>query len=156
MSFNAGTIPGRVNTMRLVNGRQLIIGSTCTCTFNKVARHRTRPYRVAEPDHGRAHVDGTARRLYCTRSGDSALCYRSLSPDSGVIYPIATRVTGVDIAATSGLILSENTLYVAYGNSRNLSRATLNPNGFAGGATTVSGPDVDGVNWSANALFTDP
>jgi hypothetical protein len=100
--------------------------------------------------------DPATERLYYTRTGDRALHYRTFSPDSGIIYPVATTVAGIDMTGTSGMLLSGTGLYVANGSTGNLSRVTLTAAGVTGSPTTVSGPGTDGVDWRAAALFAGP
>lgn len=101
--------------------------------------------------------DPATRRLYYTRSGSGSLFYRPFSPDSGVVYPVATTVPGsVDLTGTTGLVLSGTSLYVANGATGNLSRVTLSAGRLSGTPAVVSGPGVDGVDWRAAALFTGP
>ena len=84
------------------------------------------------------------------------LYYRAFSPDSGVVYPIATAVTGVSMAHTTGLVLSGGSLWFADGTTGNLSRVGLGPAGFTGSPVVVSGPATGGPSWAAGTLFTAP
>lgn len=87
-------------------------------------------------------------RLYYTLAGDPTLYWRAFSPDSGVIYPIAQPVTGVSMADTSGMFIDGSTLWFANGSSGTLSSVGLTANGFGGSPVDVSGPGIDGVNWT--------
>jgi hypothetical protein len=95
-------------------------------------------------------------RLYYTLAGDDALYSRAFSPDSGVLHPIPTTVTGISMAQTTGLILDGSNLWFANGTTGTLSEVGLDANGYTGSPTVVSGPGIDGDNWAASTLFTAP
>jgi hypothetical protein len=95
-------------------------------------------------------------RLYYTLAGDSNLYYRAFSPDSGVIYPIATAISGVSMAHTTGLVINGSSLWFADGSTGNLSRVGLGPSGYTGSPSVVNGPSTGGPSWAAGTLFTAP
>jgi hypothetical protein len=96
------------------------------------------------------------RRLYYTLAGDSALYYRAFSPDSGVIYPIASTVTGISMAQTTGLLISGGTLWYANGTTGDLTQVGLGPSGYTTAPALVAGPSTGGASWAAGTLFTGP
>ncbi|WP_117666987.1 malectin domain-containing carbohydrate-binding protein [Micromonospora sp. MW-13] len=99
----------------------------------------------------------TAGRLYYTLAGQGGLYWRWFTPDSGAVGAEKFTVAGVTgFADTGAVLLAGGTLY-------RVSRSTgaLASTAWAGGAptgafTTVSGPDVDGVDWRAKAVFVGP
>lgn len=100
--------------------------------------------------------DPATGRMYYTRSGDATLYYRAFNPDSGIIYPVASTIAGVSMAQTSGMFVSGSQLYFANGTTGVLSRVGLSGTGFSGAASAVSGPGIDGVDWTATAMFAGP
>jgi hypothetical protein len=94
----------------------------------------------------------TTERLYYTLAGDPTLYWRAFSPDSGVLYPIATPVTGVSMADTTGMFIEGSTLWFTGGTTGDLSSVGLTAGGFTGSPVVVSGPGIDGANW-AGTLF---
>jgi hypothetical protein len=96
------------------------------------------------------------RRLYYTLAGNSELFYRAFSPDSGVIYPIASTVTGISMAQTTGLVISGGTLWYANGATGDLSEVGLGPSGYTSAPSLVTGPSTGGASWAAGTLFTGP
>lgn len=95
----------------------------------------------------------STERLYYTLAGDPNLYWRAFSPDSGVLYAIAQTVTGVSMADTTGMFISGSTLWFASSSTGTLSSIGLTASGFSGSPTAVSGPSIDGVNWSGATLF---
>ncbi len=102
--------------------------------------------------------DPATSRLYYTLFNSTGLYYRTFSADSGILFPNATQVSGVSLPVLSGAFLTAGNLYY-------VSRAdgVLHKVGFAsangtltGSATSVSGPAIDGVNWSNRTLFLAP
>ncbi|MFL6100291.1 MAG: hypothetical protein ACJ71T_10090 [Actinomycetales bacterium] len=98
----------------------------------------------------------STERLYYTLAGDPTLYWRAFSPDSGVLYPIAQTVAGVSMADTTGMFISGSTLWFASGSTGALSSVGLTAGGFNGSPAAVSGPSIDGVNWSGATLFAGP
>jgi hypothetical protein len=100
---------------------------------------------------GMAYSDG---RLFYTKAGSSTLYVRWFTPDSGVVgaqeFPVASPI---DFTYARGLFLSNGYLY--FGAFGALARVPFNPATFqfSGGMSVVSGPTVDGTNWSTSALF---
>lgn len=92
-------------------------------------------------------------RLYYTLSGDPNLYWRWWSPDSGVIHPVRTAVTGGTVGDSRGMFLSGNHLYVVAASDGSLHRWTLAGSSLVGSSTLVSGPSVDGTDWRARAVF---
>lgn len=100
-------------------------------------------------------------RMYFTLSGQNALFMRYFDLDSSIVgaqrFNAATQVTGFSWADVRGMFLSGDTLYVAKPDGT-LSAINWNAAAFDGDAsgapTVVSGPDLDGVNWTSRALIS--
>ena len=94
-------------------------------------------------------------KVYYTLSGDAHLYAAWFSPDSGVIDQTITTVpSSVDLTQADGLFVAGGNLYFGSTTDGSLSRVAFDPaTGVTGSATVVSGPSVDGVNWTNNALF---
>ena len=100
---------------------------------------------------GMFYEDG---KLYYTLFGDSALHWRWFSPDSGIVDERnATVPSSVSFGAASGMFVDGGNLYYASRTDGALRRVSFDGNEVSGGATVVSGPDDDGVNWSNRAMF---
>jgi hypothetical protein len=98
-----------------------------------------------------------AGRLYYTLAGQGALYYRRFSPDSGGISPNKFAVPGTTAFANSGGIwVSGTRMYLVNRNTGTLSWLSWNGGAPTGAATIVSGPDVDGNDWRAKAVFVGP
>jgi PKD repeat protein len=92
-------------------------------------------------------------RLYYTLFGNSHLYSRWFSPDSGIVdETTTTSSSSVDFSLADGMFAVGTTLY--YG-SRDGSLRSVSFNGgtVSGGPTVVSGPLVDGVDWTSRATF---
>jgi hypothetical protein len=100
--------------------------------------------------------DPSTGRLYYTLAGDPALYYRAFSPDSGVLFPVASSMTGVAMDQTAGMFVSAGQLYFVNGTTGVLSSVGLGATGFSGAASAVSGPGLDGVDWTGTSLFAGP
>ncbi|MGB5937620.1 MAG: PKD domain-containing protein, partial [Ornithinimicrobium sp.] len=97
-------------------------------------------------------------RLYYTRSGSSALHSRAFVPESGVISDKATQVAGFNASNVAGIFFDSDgdALYYANSSTGTLSRIGWDDGAVSGGATVVSGPDIDGVDWRSRVLFLGP
>jgi hypothetical protein len=102
-----------------------------------------------------------AGRLYYTRSGDRNLYYRFFAPESGIIgtieYIASGSKDGLDWSGVRGM--TEASGHVFYGTAD----GNLHVMTFTGGTPVpgtddvLSGPGIDGRNWSSNGLFVvDP
>lgn len=101
---------------------------------------------------GLAYSDG---RLYYTRSGSSKVFSRGFSPSSGALSEATVEVPAFTSSAVGGIFFDDasDSLYFVTAATGVLSRV-----GWTGSATTgtpvpVSGPGIDGVNWSGRAVF---
>lgn len=102
-------------------------------------------------------------RIYFTLAGQNALYMRYLDLDSSIVgaqrFTVANQVTGFSWANVRGMFLSGDKLYVATPNGT-LSELAWNTNVMDGGASgtpnVVSGPELDGVNWTSRALISMP
>lgn len=101
-------------------------------------------------------------RLYFARSDQNALYYRYLTPESDVVgarrLQVSSAFAGTDLRTIRGMFLAGGKVYVAE-SSGNLARwdwASGNLSGapVAGSRVVVSGPGIDGINWSTNRPLT--
>lgn len=105
-------------------------------------------------------------RIYFARSDQNALQYRYFTPESDVIgarrLQASVNFAGLDLRSIKGMFLADGKLYIAESNG-NLARWDWNSGAesgspVAGSRVVVSGPGVDGINWSSNrpvTLFQD-
>jgi hypothetical protein len=95
-------------------------------------------------------------RLYYTLQGDGHLYYRYFTPESGVVGAVrctaSAGVGGIDFAHAAGAFVTGDTLYVATTDG-NLHRVAFADGAPVGTGSLVSGPGVDGTNWSSRAMF---
>lgn len=102
---------------------------------------------------GMAYLNG---RVYYSRAGQGALFYRGMSLDSLIVADEHVVAGSSGWQDTAGMFVSGGQIYVASRTDGAL-RRTAFPDGVpTGPATVVSGPAVDGNNWSARALFLGP
>jgi PKD repeat protein len=100
-------------------------------------------------------------RIYFTRSGTNELRYRYFTPESGVVggkrMVASANVAGLSFSTVRGMFFADGKLHWAdsAGVLRRIDWREDGPSGVpvAGTATTLSGPAVDGVNWSGRDLF---
>ncbi len=95
-------------------------------------------------------------RLYYTLLGKSGLYYRLFSPDSGIIGASQFQVAATLPLGSPALLISDDSLYFADRGTGTLSRIAFTETGTSGSASVVSGPDVDGHDWRARAVFMAP
>jgi PKD repeat protein len=92
--------------------------------------------------------------LYYTLANDSRLFARWFSPDSGIMDE---RVRVVDssqsFAAARGMFVSDGKLYFVRTSDKSLSAVSFDGNTVTGSAAQVSGPAIDGIDWTNRALF---
>lgn len=103
-----------------------------------------------------AFYDSAQGRLYYTMTGSSQLYYRYFTPENKLAgamrFTVSTSGTGIDWSKSTGAILAGGNLYVR-DNTGTLRRLTWNAGPVAGTTTAVSGPGVDGVDWSSKLMF---
>jgi hypothetical protein len=95
--------------------------------------------------------------LYYTKSNDSRLYRRSVTLDGMLIAPLEYTVSGsgdgLDWRNVIGLTVVDGKLLASYSNG-NLTSTVLTRNvPVASTRTTVSGPGIDGRNWTGRDLF---
>jgi PKD repeat protein len=96
-------------------------------------------------------------RLYYTLRNDSHLYYRYFTPESNVVgglrFTASNGISGMSFSSAAGMFTAGGKLYLATTNG-NLQRADFtNGAPVDGTASLVSGPGVDGTNWSSRAMF---
>ena len=96
-------------------------------------------------------------RLYYTVAGQSALFYRYFTPESRVIgaqrFTATGNVAGLDFSTVRTMFVGAGFLYWTNNSNGNLQRIPFT-NGLPGGTVeTVSGPAINGVDWSAQDVF---
>jgi hypothetical protein len=95
-------------------------------------------------------------RLYYALAGSTALHVRFFDVGSGVVADRSSIVRGVVVpTTTTGLFVQGTSMYVADA-SGTLTRRTLMGQSIASTGAVVSGPAVDGVDWSRAVLFSGP
>jgi PKD repeat protein len=93
-------------------------------------------------------------RVYYTLFGDSNLYSRWFSPDSGIIDETTVPSTSsVSFSTADGMFVAGGKLYYASRIDGNLRSVTFSGGTVSGSPSVVSGPAVDGVNWTNRALF---
>lgn len=100
-------------------------------------------------------IDPVTGRIYFTMRNDSRLYWRAWTPDidlAGGQRFTASSASEFSFNDVNGMFLSGSHLYVSRGNG-DLDRITMADGvPVSGSRTTVSGPGLDGVNWSGRAL----
>jgi PKD repeat protein len=95
-------------------------------------------------------------QMYITRSGQTMLFRRGFEPESDIVgqQRFSTgNVAGINFANVRGAFVASNQFYWADTTGR-LFRAAWSGHGPVGGTSVqVSGPGVDGQNWSSRSLF---
>ncbi len=100
-------------------------------------------------------------RIYFTKTGSSLLFYRYFTPENKVVgarrLTASPAVTGFNPTAARGMFAADGQLYFAdaLGNLSRIDwlRGPISGAPTAGTASIVSGPGVDGLNWTAKAFF---
>ena len=98
-------------------------------------------------------------RLYYTRSGQSALFYRYLSLESGIIgsetFSIPSQPTGFQASGTTGMEVIGDYLY--YTRTDGILRRIRMENGVPvpGTVQVLSGPNIDGQSWAGLDFFVE-
>jgi len=102
-----------------------------------------------------ATYDRVQGRLYYTLAGSNTLYYRYFTPQhplaGAMRFTVNTTGTGITWSSTTGMVIAGGQLYVR-DNTGTLRKLAWN-NGPSGAATAVSGPAIDGVNWSSRLMF---
>ena len=99
----------------------------------------------------------TSGRLYYTVAGQSNLYYRYFTPESRVVgaqrFTATGSLTGLNFSTIRTMFLGGPHLYWTTTANGNLQRIPFQ-NGLPGGTVeTVSGPGIDGVDWTAQDVF---
>jgi PKD repeat protein len=101
-----------------------------------------------------------AGRLYYTVAGQSSLYYRYFTPESRVVgaqrFTASASLPGLSFATVRSMFVGGGFLYFTTTANGNLQRIPFANGVPSGTVATVSGPAVDGVDWSAQevVLFT--
>ncbi len=103
--------------------------------------------------------DAAAGRIYFTKTGSTALHYRSFSPQSRIVggqrISSAANAGGVDWSSVQTMFMADGKLYTSSA-SGDLVRRDWNTTAglpVTGTAVTVSGPGIDGQDWYARDAF---
>jgi hypothetical protein len=95
-------------------------------------------------------------RLYYTVAGDSRLLFRYFTPESDVVgaetFTASGNGDGFNWSDVSGMALSSGKLFFARTNGNLYSVSWLNGKP-SGAITTISGPAIDGKNWTSRGMF---
>ncbi|MFL6238835.1 MAG: hypothetical protein ACJ735_04985 [Actinomycetes bacterium] len=98
----------------------------------------------------------TKDRLYYTKVGQSGLWYRYFVPESNIVgavsYQAASSGAGLDFSKVAGMILSGTTLYFVTRSDGILHQVSWDGSAPLGTSIPISGPHIDGINWTAPAL----
>ncbi|MGZ4667608.1 MAG: hypothetical protein ACXVX3_03660 [Blastococcus sp.] len=97
-------------------------------------------------------------RLYYTRTGSSALYYRSFSVDSGVVGGVEYLATRSGFSDVAGMFVSGGSLYWAAQSTGELRRVAF-VSGVPGDGsphTASPGPSAGGRDWRSRAMFLGP
>lgn len=96
-------------------------------------------------------------RLYYTLFGNPNLFSRWFNPDAGIVDErTATSSSSVDFSTADGMFVVGGNLYYASRTDNDLREVSFSNGTVSGTPTLVSGPSVDGVNWSNRAMFLGP
>ena len=97
-------------------------------------------------------------RIYYTKRGKDSLYYRAFVSESDLVGAVSStassNVSGLDFSKVGGMLLSGNRLYYVTRADGILHRADWDGTAPVGGTSVkVSGPSIDGVNWTSAGLF---
>jgi hypothetical protein len=97
--------------------------------------------------------DRVTGRLYYSAAGTTRLFWRKFTPENRLVGAQRFEVSnaGIDFGRVTGGFVAGGQLYYQT-DTGNLNRVAWQ-NGPSGSSTTVSGPGVDGVSWTARSLF---
>jgi hypothetical protein len=102
--------------------------------------------------------DRATATLYFTRTGQNRLYRRSFSVQSNIVgaerFESSTGAGGVTWSGVQSMFLADGNLYTSDTSGNLVRRAWSASAGLpTGGATTVSGPGIDGQDWRARDAF---
>jgi hypothetical protein len=138
-------------------------GDFCAATFNGSTFSAPQPVNLYGNKFGGelSSLGGmffTGDRIYYTRVGGNGLFYRYFVPESAIVgaveYTATNNLVDLNFSRVGGMVLNGNKLYYVTRNDGILHQ--INWNGtmpVVGTALPVSGPLIDGVNWTAPGLF---
>ncbi|WP_433021621.1 hypothetical protein [Kribbella sp. CA-294648] len=98
----------------------------------------------------------TGGKLYYTRTGSSQIFSRDFSPESGIMTEATGTVAGFSSANVRAIFFSGGNLYFTNSLTGTLSRVAWVNGAPQGAVSVISGPAVDGANWSDATIFTGP
>jgi PKD repeat protein len=92
-------------------------------------------------------------KLYYTLFGDATMHARWFSPDSGIVDERTFNVpSSVNFSDANGMFVAGSRLYYVSKSNGNLNSVDWNGS-VTGSPSVISGPGVDGNNWSNRSLF---
>lgn len=95
-------------------------------------------------------------RIYYTQTNDSSLKSRYFTAENDVVGASEfsqSSVTGLSLSQTRGMFLAGEYVFLIQSNGSLVRVGWQNGAFVAGTVATVSGPAIDGVNWTATATF---
>ncbi len=93
-------------------------------------------------------------RLYYTLAGDGNLYWQPFVPDSGIVSPVTSSLSGgFDWSQARGMFAAGDELYIASKADGSLSRMSLVDGVPSGSATVVDSPATGGASWAGRAVF---
>ncbi|MGH3354790.1 MAG: hypothetical protein ACRDOJ_02770 [Nocardioidaceae bacterium] len=102
--------------------------------------------------------DRTTGRMYYTLAGQTGLYYRYFTPESRTVgavrFTAVDTGSGIDWSRVTGGFPANGRLYFRNADG-SLQSVQWQGGPVAGTVSNVSGPAVDGIDWSARALFLD-
>jgi hypothetical protein len=95
-------------------------------------------------------------RWYYGVEGDGRMLVRYINPESDIIgprrFPVSSSCNACNWGAVEGFTMAGSTIYFASANG-NLSRVGFANGRISGTPQVISGPGIDGIDWSSRALF---
>jgi hypothetical protein len=138
-------------------------GDFCAATFNGSTFSAPHPVNLYGNKFGGelSSLGGmffTGNRIYYTRVGIAGLFYRYFVPESAIVgaveYNASNNLLDLNFSRVGGMLLNGNKLYYVTRNDGILHQIDWNGTmPVVGTSSPISGPLIDGVNWTAPGLF---